>query len=59
MSPSVSALINSRPVVVALALLLCAPFFYPTVSSLTYADQILKKNLYFIVSQTGVSKKMC
>jgi hypothetical protein len=60
MSSSDSAHSNSRSVVVALALLLCALPLHFVVLLMTYADQILNRNMYFIVSSTVVAgKKWC
>ena len=57
MSPPDSAHINSRSVIVALAVLLCAPSLHLMVLFVIYAGQILKRNLYFIVSSTTIAGK--
>lgn len=57
MSLSDRAHIHSRSVIVALAVLLCASLPHPIVLFVTHADQILKKNLYYIVSSIAVAGK--
>ncbi|KAN0136500.1 hypothetical protein V8E53_005547 [Lactarius tabidus] len=54
-SPSDLAHIHSCSVVVALAVLLCAPSLHPMVLFVTHADQILKRNLYYIFFYTALS----
>ena len=50
MTPSDSARSNSRSVVMAMALLSCALPLQSVDLLMTYADQILNKNMCFIVS---------
>ena len=59
MTPSDNACSNSRPVAVALALLFCALPLNFVVLLITYAEQILKKNVYSIVSNSRSEKNNC